>query len=86
MTDERRKEAEEYAEGMYNDPFCEKPPRAEDIVQAYMAGDEAGARREREEIVAWLRRVASDHRGQPVYEEPETIADMIERGEHRGER
>ena len=79
MSDERRKAAEAYADGI-----GARVNRMGNIVLAHMAGDEAGARREREEIVKWI--VAESDRWYDPHDKANFrgIAEAIERGEHRG--
>lgn len=85
MSDERRKAAEEYAQER---SLLFDRSKAEwtmvDVIDAYLAGDEAGARREREEIVKWI--VAESDLWYDPHDKANFcgIADAIQRGEHRG--
>lgn len=78
MSDERRKAAEAYLKdhGYVDDET--------DISDAYLAGDDAGARREREAVVAWI--MAEHDRWCDPHDKANFrgIAEGIERGEHRG--
>ena len=83
VTGERRAEAEAWVERKLADPSTLEEPD-ELLVVAYLAGDEAGARREREEIVKWI--VAESDRWYDPHDKANFrgIAEAIERGEHRG--
>ena len=90
MSDERRKEAEAWAAARVPPQLRHVKWTRDDAVDGYLAGDEAGARREREEIVRWIRAeycYFNDERGflnNYGFVDAAAIAIAVERGEHRG--